>query len=120
MNTETSVESVETNEVSQSAVDAVGETIVHDSVADAISATNPTVVSSVATVKAKGKPGRKAQPDSNLQRAYAIYDRMAGAARKDVVVAFTAANIPKASANTYYHIIKNARVAEAASSSAAV
>lgn len=83
---------VETNEVPET-----NETVVHESVAAVIEG-----------AKAKGKPGRKIVPGSGLQRAKEIYTRMAGAARSDVVAAFVADKIPKASANTYYHLIKNA------------
>jgi hypothetical protein len=94
MNTENVVESTETENV---AVVEPTETVVHESVAAVIEG-----------AKAKGKPGRKVVPGSGLQRAKEIYTRMAGAARSEVVAAFVADKIPKASANTYYHLIKNA------------
>lgn len=104
MNTENAVESTETVAVVET-VEAVESNVVAEP-------TEAVVHTSVAAViegaKAKGKPGRKIVPGSGLQRAKEIYTRMAGAARSDVVAAFVADKIPKASANTYYHLIKNA------------
>ena len=107
MNTESAVESV-----AEVAVESVAEVAV-ESVAEVATSEEPTVVvhanvaSAIEGVKVKGKPGRKVVPGSGLQRAKEIFARMAGAARSDVVAAFVADKIPKASANTYYHLIKN-------------
>ena len=91
MNTENVVESNEAD-----ASNASAETVVHNNVAAVIE-----------SAKAKGKPGRKVIPGSGLQRAKAIYERMHGAERSAIVAAFVADKIPKPSANTYYHLIKN-------------
>lgn len=102
MNTENAVESTETVAVAEVVDTVAGDTnepaqaVVHASVAAAIEGAKP-----------KGKPGRKVVPGSGLQRAKEIFTRMSGASRSDVVAAFVADKIPKASANTYYHLIKN-------------
>lgn len=106
MNTENVVESTETVAVSEVAVETVAETNVAAEPAEAVVHTSVAAV--IEGAKAKGKPGRKVVPGSGLQRAKEIFTRMAGAARSDVVAAFVADKIPKASANTYYHLIKNA------------
>lgn len=107
-------ENVETNEaVVESVTEAVVETSAEDTsnVAGAVvvHADVASVVESVAP-KAKGTPGRKPIPNSGLQRALSIYTRMAGAKRSDVVSAIVADGVQKASANTYYHLIKNGKV----------
>jgi hypothetical protein len=121
MSTENAVESVESTtevatavatEVAAAVATEVATAVVANAAVSESELAEAVVHTSVSAViegvKAKGKPGRKIVPGSNLQRAKSIFTRMAGAERADVVAAFVADKIPKPSANTYYHLIKNA------------